>query len=684
MRILRLLALAATLTTVFLAAQGVARAESMTVACNGDCTGTQWVGAYLKLQFNWTGTEQTMSPDCHNGDQFTPATEGDQQFTCTVTYADGSTASATAHVKFDKTPPTLVSSGAPTVQPNAAGWYSKRFTVNYGWSDGLSGVNSDYCDTSVDFEGDETDPLAPHFVQSTCADKAGNLATAPAFPVLFDLTAPVNVAGTPSRAPDVNGWYTHPVTFTFTGTDLTPGSGIDHCDTLTYSGPDNGDTSVKGGCVDKAGNLTQVTKVLGYDSTKPTIDTATPSSDPNAAGWYNGPVTFRFHGTDATSGINSCTDQTYSGPDGAAAQVTGTCTDLAGNSATKTVALKYDTTAPTVADPTADRQPDHDGWYSAPVKFTFHGSDALSGIASCTSETYSGSDDGSAQVTGTCQDVAGNSASKTVSFKYDNTAPVVSSVNADRPPDHGDWYTHPVTFSFHADDVTSGGATCGSVTYSGPDTGNGQVVGKCTDAAGNTASKAVTFKYDSSAPAKSKMYAVPADKSIDLSWAPVGDAAKYVVTRTAAVGAAAATPIYSGSATHFVDSGLADGKKYNYVLTVFDAAGNSSTAGTAAVPDGSTLRPFIDTELQEVPLLSWGKVKKASYYNLQLFKGKKKVMSIWPRTTKAQLPEHWKYRGRKQTLTTGLYRWYVWPGHGSMKRHKYGKLVGSSTFRFAQ
>ena len=681
---IRLLALAATLTTVFLAAQGVAHAESMSVSCNADCTGTQWVGASLKIQFNWTGSEQSMSSGCHNGDQFTPTTEGDQQITCTVTYADASTASATAHVKFDKTPPTLVSAGVPTVQPNAAGWYSKRFSVDYQWSDGLSGVNSDYCDTSVDYEGDETNPAAPSFLASACADKAGKLATAPLFPVLFDITAPVNVAGTPSRAPDVNGWYTHPVTYTFTGADLTPGSGIDHCDTITYSGPDNGDATVKGGCVDKAGNPTQVTKGLGYDSTKPTIDTATPSSDPNAAGWYNGPVTFRFHGTDATSGINSCPDQTYSGPDGAAAQITGTCTDLAGNSATKTVTVKYDTTAPTVSDATPDRQPDHGGWYNAPVKFTFHGSDALSGIASCDSKSYSGPDDGSAQVDGSCVDAAGNSASKTVAFKFDDTPPTISSVNADRPPDHGGWYTHPVTFSFHAYDVTSGGAACAAVTYSGPDAGSASVTGKCTDAAGNTATKTVTLNYDSSAPAKSKLYAVPANKSVDLSWTPVGDADKYVITRTAAVGAATATPIYSGSGTHFVDSGLANGKKYDYTLTVLDAAGNASTAGIAAVPDGSSLRPFIDTELQELPVLSWGKVRHASYYNLQLFKGTKKVMSIWPKSTKAQVPGSWKYNGHKQTLSPGLYRWYVWPGYGSMKHRKYGKLVGSSTFRFTK
>ena len=48
------------------------------------------------------------------------------------------------------------------------------------------------------------------------------------------------------------------------------------------------------------------------------------------------------------------------------------------------------------------------------------------------------------------------------------------------------------------------------------------------------------------------------------------------------------TVCLSGNAKHFVDTGLDNGKKYNYVLTTFDAAGNSSATGKSAVPDGSS------------------------------------------------------------------------------------------------
>ena len=53
-----------------------------------------------------------------------------------------------------------------------------------------------------------------------------------------------------------------------------------------------------------------------------------------------------FGGTDAVSGIDSCTSATYAGPDAAAADVSGSCRDIAGNAATRTFTLRYDATAP--------------------------------------------------------------------------------------------------------------------------------------------------------------------------------------------------------------------------------------------------------------------------------------------------------------------------------------------------
>jgi hypothetical protein len=86
--------------------------------------------------------------------------------------------------------------------------------------------------------------------------------------IYIDKTAPA-VHAVPSRAPDANGWYNKPVSFTFKGTDAT--SGVASCSSTTYSGPDNGNASVAGTCTDKAGNIGHAVYRFSYDSTPPTV-----------------------------------------------------------------------------------------------------------------------------------------------------------------------------------------------------------------------------------------------------------------------------------------------------------------------------------------------------------------------------------------------------------------------------
>ena len=52
------------------------------------------------------------------------------------------------------------------------------------------------------------------------------------------------------------------------------------------------------------------------------------------------PSAVSFSGTDATSGVASCSASTYAGPDSASAQVPGTCTDVAGNVGSATLATR--------------------------------------------------------------------------------------------------------------------------------------------------------------------------------------------------------------------------------------------------------------------------------------------------------------------------------------------------------
>jgi hypothetical protein len=81
------------------------------------------------------------------------------------------------------------------------------------------------------------------------------------------------------------------------------------------------------------------------------------------------------------------------------------------------------------------------------------------------------------------------------------------------------------------------------------------------------------------------------------------------------------------------------------------------------------------------PLLRWMPLPRARYYNVQLFRGRRKILSAWPAVAQYQLKLRWSYRGRRQRLSPGRYRWAVWPGFGPRSKADYGKRVVNSTFQ---
>jgi len=118
--------------------------------------------------------------------------------------------------------------------------------------------------------------------------------------------------------------------------------------------------------------------------------------------------------------------------DGPTTGTTRTCTvTLVDNSqvSTTTSPLMIDNTPPGGVSASAARGPDANGWYNHAVAINWTGTDATSGLASCTSLAYSGPDSAGAGVSGGCTDVAGNSASTPFGFKYDATPPQLSSVS---------------------------------------------------------------------------------------------------------------------------------------------------------------------------------------------------------------------------------------------------------------
>jgi hypothetical protein len=247
--------------------------------------------------------------------------------------------------------------------------------------------------------------------------------------------------------------------------------------------------------------------------------------------------------------------------------------------------------------------------------------------------------------------------------RLDMTAPAVTGFAPARPPDHDGWWNHPVALAFQGADATSGVAACDTVNYSGPDGAPAQVTGACRDVAGNSAPGTFGLNYDATPPALTALKPAATNSRVSLKWATSPDAVLTEIVRSPGIGELPASRVYSGTGTNFTDPRVTNGTAYTYSISSTDAAGNSASAVQTVIPKAP------------LPRLHWRRVKGADYYNVQLFRGRHKILSAWPAGTHLQLREQWTFGGRRHVLAAGRYHWYVWPGFGRRSAHRYGRLI---------
>jgi hypothetical protein len=285
------------------------------------------------------------------------------------------------------------------------------------------------------------------------------------------------------------------------------------------------------------------------------------------------------------------------------------------------------------------------------------------------------------------QDTAGNpqgciasdgtaSVNTTVTIKLDRTPPIISAALPDRPPDHSGWYTHPVTFSAQAHDVTSKLAGCDAPSYGGPDAPAARVVVTCRD----VASRPFAFSYDATPPSLVGSAARIGDRVVRLRWLAATSAR---VVRTPGFGGSASTVLYDGPGNALRDKRVRNGRRYRYLLTLTDQAGNWSRIELSAVPGRRLLAPAKRAVVAVPPKLDWTSVRGASIYNVQLFHKGRKILSKWPKRSRWQLEASWRFAGKRRHLRAGKsYTWYVWPGKGRRAALRYGRLIGHRSFQY--
>jgi hypothetical protein len=278
------------------------------------------------------------------------------------------------------------------------------------------------------------------------------------------------------------------------------------------------------------------------------------------------------------------------------------------------------------------------------------------------------------------QNADGRATATTGLLKIDNTPPTGVAAHLSRGPDYQGWYNHPVAIGWSGTDATSGIASCTSTTYQGPDSGAAAVPGGCTDQAGNSASTSAQLAYDSTPPVLQKLREESTAAADALSWES-SSASDRIVVRRSIRGLKKHRTVFDGSGSGFSDKTVHPGTQYVYSVQAFDQAGNASK--TVAVTGQVKILTLRRTRYVPIsapnPILRWTRKTGAAYYNVQLFRGSRRIYATWPTMHQIGLPSAWKWSGHRVRLSPGRYRWYVWAGFGPRKLAQY-RIVGSARF----
>jgi LysM repeat protein len=133
--------------------------------------------------------------------------------------------------------------------------------------------------------------------------------------------------------------------------------------------------------------------------------------------------------------------------------------------------------------------------------------------------------------------------------------------------------------------------------------------------------------------------------------------------------------------TTFLDDTVPNDTRFVYALRSVDRARNASPRAKIEGRASKILKPAFGSLHDSPPLIDWAFVRDAAFFNLQLWRDGRKILSAWPVRSAHRLPATWRYNGGRYSLRSDRYRVYVWAAFGSKPHTHYGPLLGWTEFR---
>jgi Putative Ig domain len=296
-------------------------------------------------------------------------------------------------------------------------------------------------------------------------------------------------------------WTNRDVVVTFTCTPAT-GAPVVHTETVTSGAG----VFVSYDCTDSSGNRTSSSfGPINIDKTAPVITvSATAGGQPYAGGSTTETVVVIFTCTDpGGSGVVAPTIRQEFSSGGSGQIAKGTCTDLAGNTASTNFGPIdiVSTSAPQISATykVAASSYSPGAWTMGPVTVTFTcvaGSGAS--VASVTPPVTVTAEGANQFVNGVCTDNGGRQAQLSAGpINVDRTAPAMT-LQSRTPANGAGWNNSNVTVTWLCNDALSGASIVSrTVTTEGA---NQSVSATCSDAAGNSTSASTTVSIDKTLP----------------------------------------------------------------------------------------------------------------------------------------------------------------------------------------